>query len=154
VRIAFLSSIYPAHAEKIYRENPSLKNKSSDEQMEFIRWHALSSYVRWFELLEEKGFATCAFNHNLPEVALAWARENQFEPKSIDNIQEIGLEKIKRFKPDVIFAFAPLTYLKNNFLDELIGAARKKPTLMAWSGAKCGDDELFGYFDLLSVLLI
>ena len=116
--------------------------------MEFIRWHALSSYVRWFELLEEKGFATCAFNHNLPEVALAWARENQFEPKSIDNIQEIGLEKIKRFKPDVIFAFAPLTYLKNNFLDELIGAARKKPKLIAWYGANCGDEEIFRYFDL------
>ena len=116
--------------------------------MEFIRWHALSSYVRWFELLEEKGFATCAFNHNLPEVALAWARENQFEPKSIDNIQEIGLEKIKQFKPDVIFAFAPLTYLKNNFLDELIGAARKKPKLIAWYGANCGDEEIFRYFDL------
>ena len=116
--------------------------------MEFIRWHALSSYVRWLELLEEKGFATCAFNHNLPEVALAWARENQFEPKSIDNIQEIGLEKIKQFKPDVIFAFAPLTYLKNNFLDELIGAARKKPKLIAWYGANCGDEEIFRYFDL------
>ena len=52
LKIAFLTSIYPAHAEKIYKENPSLKNKSSDEQMEFIRWDALSS-MRWFELLEE-----------------------------------------------------------------------------------------------------
>lgn len=148
MKIAFLSSIYPAHAEKIYRENPSLKNKSSEEQMEFIRWHALSSYVRWFELLEQKGFATCAFNHNLPEVALAWAKENKFEPKSIDIIHEIGLEKIKQFKPDVIFSFAPLTYLKNNFLGELIGSLRKKPRLIAWYGANCGDEEMFRFFDL------
>jgi len=116
--------------------------------MEFIRWHALSSYVRWFELLEQKGFATCSFNHNLPEVALAWARENKFKPKSCDSIIEIGLEKIKRFKPDVIFAFAPLTYLKNNFLDELISALSKKPKLIAWYGANCGDEEIFRYFDL------
>ena len=148
MKIAFLSSIYPAHAEKIYRENPSLKNKSSSEQMEFIRWHALSSYVRWFELLEEKGFAICSFNHNLPEIALAWAKENKFETKSSDNIHEIGLEQIKRFQPDVIFSFAPLTYLINNFLDELIGALSKKPKLIAWYGANCGDEEIFRYFDL------
>ncbi|MDA7823238.1 glycosyltransferase [Opitutales bacterium] len=148
MRIAFLSSIYPAHAEKIYRENPSLKKKSSEEQMEFIRWHALSSFVRWFELLEQMGFATCVFNHNLPEVALAWARENKFKPKSCDSIIEIGLEKIKRFKPDVIFAFAPLTYLKNNFLDELISSLSKRPKVIAWYGANCGDEEIFRYFDL------
>ena len=148
MRIAFLTSIYPAHAEKIYREHPSLKNKSSEKQIEFIRWHALSSYVRWFELLEEKGFATCSFNHNLPEVEFAWARENKFKPKSCDSILEIGLEKIKRFKPNVIFAFAPFTYLKNNFLDELIGSLSKKPKLIAWYGANCGDEEIFRYFDL------
>ena len=116
--------------------------------MEFIQWHALSSYVRWFELLEQKGFATCVFNHNLPEVALAWARENKFKPKSCDSILEIGLEKIKRFKPDVIFAFAPLTYLKNNFLDELISSLSKRPKVIAWYGANCGDEEILRYFDL------
>ena len=116
--------------------------------MEFIRWHALSSYVRWSKLLEEKGFATCSFNHNLPEIALAWAKENKFEPKSSHSINEIGLKKIKQFKPDVIFSFAPLTYLKNNFLDELIGALNKKPKLIAWYGANCGDEEIFRYFDL------
>ncbi|MDG1173296.1 MAG: glycosyltransferase, partial [Opitutales bacterium] len=87
-------------------------------------------------------------NHNLPEVALAWAKENKFEPKSNDNVHEIGLEKIKRFKPDIIFAFAPLSYHKNNFLDELIGALSKKPRLIAWYGANCGDEEIFRYFDL------
>jgi spore maturation protein CgeB len=148
LKIAFLTSIYPAHAEKIYRDNPSLKNKSSDEQMEFIRWHALSSYVRWTELLEERGFKITGFNHNLPEVALAWAKENQFEHKSNDNIHEIGLEKINRFKPDFIFSFSPQTYLKNNFLHELIGSLSKKPKLIAWYGANCGDEEIFRYFDL------
>jgi spore maturation protein CgeB len=148
VKIAFLTSIYPAHVQKIYKENPSLKFKSSDEQMESIRWHALSSYVRWFELLEERGYPTCSFNHNLPRVALAWAKENKFEPKTSNTINEIGLEKIKRFKPDVIFSFSPLTYLENNFLGELIGTLRKKPKLIAWYGANCGEEEIFRYFDL------
>jgi len=148
LRIAFLTSIYPAHAEEIYRQNPSLKNKSSADQGEFIRWHALSSYVRWFDLLEKKGFQVSGFNHNLPEVALAWARENKFEPKSIDNIREIGLEKIKRFQPDVIFCRSPHSYLKNNFLDELVSSLNKKPKLIAWYGANCGDKEIFRYFDL------
>ena len=89
MKIAFLTSIYPAHAEKIYRENPSLKYKSSDEQMEFIRWHGLSCYVRWPELLESKGFVINKFNNNLPEVALAWARENKVKPKTSDTIHEI-----------------------------------------------------------------
>ncbi len=148
MKLAFLSSIYPAHVRKIYRENPDLKNKSSDEQMEFIRWHALSSYFRWTDLLEEKGFQTCGFNHNLPEVSLAWAKENKFTPKSNNSIWEIGLEKIKKFKPDIIFTFAPLDYKGNGFIDELICSLSKNPKLIAWYGANCGDEKIFRYFDL------
>lgn len=148
MRIAFLTSIYPAHAEKIYKENLTLKNQTSEQQMEYIRWHALSSYVRWFELLEEKGFITCLFNHNLPEVALTWARENKFQPKTSNPINEIGLEKIRQFKPDVIFLFAPLTYLKNNFLNELLIKLSKRPKLIAWYGANCGNEDIFRSFDL------
>ena len=77
MKIAFLTSIYPAHAEEIYEQHPELSQKSYNQQMEFIRWHALSSYVRWFELLEEKGYQTCSFNHNLPHAEHAWAKENQ-----------------------------------------------------------------------------
>ena len=148
MKIAFLSSIYPAHAEKIYRDNPKLKDKSSDEQMEFIRWHALSSYVRWTELLEEKGFQICGFNYNLPDVSLAWAKENKFTPKSNNSIFEIGLKKIKKFKPDIIFTFAPLNYKSNGFIGELICSLSKKPKLMAWYGANCGDEEIFRSYDL------
>ena len=148
MKIAFLTSIYPAHAEKIYKENPSLKNKSSDEQMEFIRWHALSSYVRWFELLEEKGYQTCSFNHNLPHVEHAWAKENQFQTKTSNPIMEIGKEKITQFKPDIIFCFAPPTYLSNNFLYELATSLEKKPKLIAWYGANAGNENIFSFFDL------
>ena len=148
MKIAFLSSIYPKHAEQIYRENPDLKYKTSDEQMEFIRWHALSSYVRWTELLEEKGFQICGFNHNLPEVSLAWAKENKFTPKLNNSIFEIGLEKIKRFRPNIIFIFAPLDYKCNGFIDELIYSLSKKPKLIAWYGANCGDEEIFRSYDL------
>ena len=116
--------------------------------MEFIRWHALSSYVRWFELLEQKGFAICTFNHNLPEVALAWAKENKFEPKSSNLLHAIGIEKIKRFQPDVIFCRSPHSYLKNNFLDELVSSLNKKPKLIAWYGAASGDESIFRFFDL------
>ena len=116
--------------------------------MEFIRWHALSSYVRWTELLEEKGFQICGFNHNLPEVSLAWAKENKFTPKSNSSIFVIGLEKIKKFKPDIIFTFAPLDYKSNGFIGELICSLSKKPKLIAWYGANCGDEQIFNYFDL------
>lgn len=148
MKIAFLTSIYPAHAEKIYRDIPSLKNKTSDEQMEFIRWHALSSYVRWFELLEEKGYQTCSFNHNLPQVAFAWSKENQFQPKTRNPIMEIGKEKIIRFKPDIIFCFAPPSYLSNNYLHEMIASLKNKPKLIAWYGANAGDEDIFNFFDL------
>ena len=148
MRIAFLTSIYPAHAEKIYRDNPSLKNKSSEEQMEFIRWHALSSYVRWFEFFEEKGYQVCIFNKCLPEVELAWSRENRYKPKTNHNILEIGIEKIKRFKPDIIFTFSPLLYTQSYFLMHLITILHTKPKLLAWYGANCGDEEIFRFFDL------
>jgi spore maturation protein CgeB len=148
LKIAFLTSIYPKHVEEIYQQNPELSNKSSDEQMDFIRWHALSSYVRWFELLEDEGFELSGFNHNLPHVALAWAEEIRFKTKTKNPIMEIGKEKIIRFKPDVIFCFAPLSYLSNNYLNEIVASLENKPKVIAWYGANVGDEKIFNFFDL------
>jgi hypothetical protein len=148
VRIAFLSSIYPAHAEKIYRENPSLKNNSSEEQMEFIRWHALSSYTRWNEYLTKRGFNVLEFHHNLPHVELKWAEENQFCPAKENEIFQIGIEKIKRFNPDLIYCSSPLFYQKSHFLRELMTLLPQKPKLVAWYGANCGNERIFRNFDL------
>jgi spore maturation protein CgeB len=148
LKIAFLSSIYPAHAEKIYRENPSLRNKTTNEQMEFILWHALSSYTRWNEYLGKQGFEVLYFVHNLSYVELKWADENQFCPKKENKIFQIGIEKIKRFNPDIIYCDCPLFYLHSNFLNELIYNLAKRPKLVAWYGANCGDEETFRFFDL------
>ena len=148
MRIAFLSSIYPAHGEKIYRENPSLKNKSSDEQIEFIRWHALSSYTRWNEYLTKRGFNVLEFHHNLPHVELQWAKENQFCPKKENEILQIGVEKIKRFNPDIIFCSSANFYINSNFITELISVLPQRPKLVSWYGANCGDERIFRNFDL------
>ncbi|MAL85809.1 MAG: hypothetical protein CMI23_05585 [Opitutae bacterium] len=148
MRIAFLTSIYPKHAEEIYKQNPKLSKQTSDEQMEFIRWHALSSYVRWFELLEKLGFKTCQFNRNVPEISYAWARENHFNPSSNDPVLEIGKEKIRRFQPNIIFCFAPTLYVGNRFLDEVSGEIKPKVKLIAWYGANVGDENMFNRFDL------
>ena len=148
LKIAFLTSIYPAHAEKIYRDNPSLKDKSSDEQMEFIRWHALSSYVRWVELLESHQCKVIQFHHNLDNVESSWAKENNFSPVSKNKIIEIGLEKIKRFEPDILYCSAPFIYTRNSFIQNLLKILKKRPKLIAWYGANCGNEEIFNLFDL------
>ena len=89
---------------KIYRDNPNLKDKSSDEQMEFIRWRAaLSITVNRMDFLKNKGCSVCNFNIGLSEVAIKWAEENQFETTGKNKILKIGLEKIKRFNPDIIY---------------------------------------------------
>ena len=127
MKIAFLTSIYPAHAEKIYKENPSLKNKSSDEQMEFIRWHAaLSTTVNRMSFLKDKGLSVCNFNIGLTHINSKWALENNFVPIKKNSIEEIGIEKIKRFKPDIIFCLSPLIYTKNYFINELLSELKKK----------------------------
>lgn len=148
MKIAFLRSIYPAHSDEIYREYPTLKYKSSDEQMDFIRWHALSSYTRWNEYLIKRGFNVLEFHHNLPHVELKWAEENQFCPAKENEIFQIGIEKIKRFKPDILYCSSPLFYMRSNFLKELIGCLPKRPQLVSWYGANCGDEEIFRFFDL------
>ena len=104
MKIAFLTSIYKKHAEEIYLEKKDLSTKHSDYQKEYIRWHALSSYVRWYEYIGNKGIVCLEFINNVPEIALKWAEENNYSPKLKDDIMDIGHEMIKRFKPD---AFNP-----------------------------------------------
>lgn len=148
MRIAFLTSIYPKHVEDIYNRNPKLSEKSSDEQMEFIRWHALSSYVRWVELLEHHNCKIIQFHNNLDSVEYSWAKENNFYPLTKNKISEIGLEKIKRFKPNIIYCTAPFTYTQNHFIQSLLKILEKRPKLIAWYGANCGDEKIFNLFDL------
>lgn len=148
MKIAFLSSIYPAHGEKIYRENSSLKNKPSDEQLDYIRWHAMSSYSRWNEYLTKRGFNVLEFHHNLPHVELKWAEENQFCPKKDNEISKIGIEKIKRFNPDIIFCSSLNFYINSNFITELLSVLPQRPKLVSWYGANCGDERIFRNFDL------
>ena len=148
MKIAILSSIYPQHAQDIYRENPFLHQKTSNEQMEYIRWHALSSYTRWNELLIKHGFKVLEFVHNLPHVEKKWAEENQIGTSKEESVLNIGLEKVKRFKPDILFCTSPIYYIKSNFLKELISILPQRPKIIAWYGADCGKEEIFQFFDL------
>ena len=116
--------------------------------MDVIRWHALSSYTRWNEYLTERGFNVLEFHHNLPHVELKWAEENQFCPKKENEVFQIGIEKIKRFNPDILYCSSPLFYTRSKFLKELIDCLPKKPQLVCWYGANCGDEEIFRFFDL------
>ena len=148
MKIAFLTSIYPKHAEEIYKQNPELSKKSCDEQMEFIRWHALSSYVRWFEMLEKKGVRCIEFVDNLPQISFKWAKENHFRPKGQNPIMEIGHEMICRFKPDILFTFSPSIFVNNAFINNLVNNLTQKPKLVAWYGANSGNEGIFKNFDL------
>ena len=116
--------------------------------MDFIRWHALSSYVRWVELLESHQCKVIQFHHNLDNVEFSWAKENNFSPVSKYKTFEIGLEKIKRFEPDVLYCSAPLLYTSNSFIQNLLKILNKRPKLIAWYGANCGKEEIFQFFDL------
>ena len=149
MKIAFLTSIYPNHAKIIYDQYPKLVNKSSDEQLDFIRWNAaLSTTVQRFSFLREKGFEVINFNEGLSEVSFKWAKENNFNPISNNPILEIGNEMIYRFRPDIIFCLNPLSIFKNNFFSELMKRFVKKPKTIAWYGANQGDEILFRNFDL------
>jgi len=116
--------------------------------MDFIRWHALSSYTRWNEYLTKRGFNVLEFVHNLPIVEKKWAEENQIETTETENVLNIGLEKVKRFKPDILYCTSPLHYIRSNFLKELISILPQRPKIIAWYGANCGKEEIFHFFDL------
>ena len=148
MKIAFLSSIYPKHAQLIYRENPTLRNKSSEEQMEFIRWHALSSYVNWIGYLKDKNCKVLQFHYNLGYLEAQWAKENNLFYSGKNRILKIGLEKLKKFQPDLIYCSSPDYYVSCGFLNELLDSLSRKPKLIAWYGANCGDEEGFRFFDL------
>ena len=117
--------------------------------MEFIRWHALSAYVRWIPLLETKGCKVIEFIHNLENVETAWAKENHIQTEPKHSIVEIGFEKIKRFEPDIIFCTSPVVYINNRLIKGLLSVLKKRPKLVAWYGADCGNENVFKQFDLI-----
>ena len=84
----------------------------------------------------------------LSNVNLKWAEENKFIPSTKNINQEVGIEKIKRFKPDIIYCLSPLSYENDGFMHEILSILGKKPKMIAWYGANCGDENIFGKFDL------
>ena len=98
---------------------------------------------------KEKGLSICNFNIGLTHINFKWAKENLYIPPTENSIMEIGIEKITRFKPDIIFCLSPVSYIANGFIERTISALKKKPKLVTWYGANCGNEAIFSQFDLI-----
>ena len=149
MKIAFLSSIYPKHAEQIYRNNPVLKDKSYYEQMEFIRNDSICSIGEWPTSLKEKGYNSVMFCRNNSYLQATWCKENRFLTKYQDTEFEIILEQTKRFKPDILFIFDPSYYDNKNRLIELLEQTPSVKKKICWYGAPEGSTKIFKNYDLV-----
>lgn len=98
-----ISSIYDPFLRKMYTENLALQDHSYDFQYKFL----MDQFFGWadsYEFYLEKlyGYETCQIIANAQTLQNTWAKEN-----NLKNHNNILLEQIKKFSPEIIFIQDP-----------------------------------------------
>ncbi|MDA9962495.1 glycosyltransferase [Opitutales bacterium] len=149
MRIAFLSSFYYKHCLQIYSKHKYLDKKSYREQEKIIENETICSMGQWPYYFQNEGWETLMLCRNNPFLQSKWCEENDFIPSSDDPEFEIIKEQVKRFKPEILFAFGASYYNEQNRLEELV---QKIPTIkkkICWYGAPEGKSNIFNNYDLV-----
>ena len=114
-RFLKISSYYRGFLNYYYQLNPDISAKSYQEQFKHLMGQCFAWSDNYGILLAEKGLETMEVVANAQHLQQAWSKE--FGNQST-NLNDILLEQIGRFKPEVIFFQDSVTY-NGNFISQI-----------------------------------
>ncbi len=144
-----VSSFYPQYLDKLYAENPELKNKPYAEQFGVMMQQGIGWADYWISNLNQSAeIQATLFIINNPYAQQKWAEENNVLYSAENWMQEILLEQIKAIKPDILFA-NDYVYLKATDVKSLRAQVPSIKKVIGWDGIGMLDAERFSHCDAM-----
>ncbi len=143
MRILFINYCYESYWKQFYARQPNLEKLPYQAQVDAFLHDSFASYGTYSYYLREYGYECDDFLYNVEPLQRVWSEENRVKWDKASFEQENALEKIKRFKPDIVFLLSS----KHN--QSWVNAAREAcPTIrlfVRWCAVSVPMDSLKGY---------
>jgi spore maturation protein CgeB len=136
MKVVLFWSYYQKYIEQLYRSNPELVNLGYQEQLDTI----LADYFGWppalVKRLAERGCEVAILVVNVRPLQQAWAKENNCTFREETWQDDIPIEQVKSFSPDLIWIGSMFKYY-GAYLSNLRSYCKK---IFAWIASPVPDD--------------
>ena len=145
MRLLKLTTFYPHFLEQLYRKHPALEHEPFEVQKAHIDHEAFGWADFWSVALDPLGYEVSEITLNAQQLQRAWARENL--PASMRDcpLEQIAVEQIRRFAPDIVWFEAHHPVI----LKQLSAERTSIKLLVGWSGSALPDLDGFDLYDLV-----
>lgn len=145
MRLLKLTTFYPKFLEQIYRRHPALKQEPYAAQKARLDYEGFGWADFWSTALIPLGYEVMEITLNAEPLQRMWARENLPRNRQGISFEEIALEQIKRFSPEILWFEAHHPKILRRVSDDRSSIR----LLMGWTGSAIPDTDGFNHYDLI-----
>jgi len=146
MKIVEIVAYYPIYIEKFYSENPEVAKKSFSEQMDALNYDSAGWSDFWRRALAPSGYDVHKIILNAHSMQRAWCRENGFDGLDVmRDFNSIGLEQVKKYKPDIIL----YNHYDKNLLDRIRAEAPSVKLVLCWVGSAIPESGVWPSIDVI-----
>ncbi|MCM0083492.1 glycosyltransferase [Geomonas sp. Red32] len=103
MRLVRITTLYPSYLARFYAQRPGLAGASFAEQKVAFDFDASGSADFWSHALAPLGYQGTELILNAEPMQRAWARENGFADPAGVPLDQIAIEQVRRFRPEVLW---------------------------------------------------
>jgi hypothetical protein len=141
MRLAKITTFYPAYLNEFYKRHSALQRKSFEAQNAALNHDAFAWFDVWSHALAPLGYDVLEVTANAAPLQLRWAKEQGLRTQDLGRI---AIEQVARFRPDVIwFEDSDAALLRE------IKARLPGKLILGWTGSPLSSAEHFREMDLV-----
>ena len=145
MRLLKLTTFYPQFLDQLYRRHPALKHEPFAAQKARLDYEAFGWADFWSTALIPLGYEVMEITLNAESLQRAWAGENLPLNRQGLSLEQIALEQIMRFSPDILWFEAH----HPKILKQVSAERSSIRLLVGWTGSAIPDMDGFGHYDLI-----
>jgi len=145
MKLAIVTTSYPAYLKDFYNKNSGLAQRSFADQKAALDYDGFGWADFWSRALRPYGYEAKEFPINNEPLQRAWALENGLaNPASID-LHEIALRQIETFKPEILW----YDHHDDMLLEKIRFHAPSNRLVLGWVGSAIPGNNAFQFIDLI-----
>ena len=143
MRLARVTSPYPAYLERFYLQHPEASIMTYQDQKAAIEHDAFGWADFWSTALEPLGYSVLELIRNAAPLQWAWAREHG-SPHGTD-LRMIAVEQLQRFRPEVLW----YNDSDEELLRQILDAVPSIRLVLGWVGSAIPRSDIWNHMDLI-----
>jgi spore maturation protein CgeB len=142
MKIALITIVYKESIRAVYNQHMQLKDSSYSDQKYRVDRDLSIWTSGWENAFKKSGWEVLSIPINVKHMQLKWGEENNFPS---NDLHEIALEQLKRFKPDILW----YDYFSVPLIQKIKAEVDSIKLILGWTGSAIVDFEVFKESDIV-----